>query len=596
MKIQVLSEQLINQIAAGEVVERPASVVKELVENAIDAKSRQITVRIEEGGLKRIEVEDDGEGMSEKEIPQAFLRHATSKIHSEEDLHQLHTLGFRGEALPSIASVSKIQVYSSETGELGAFVRLEGGEIVAQEPYPTAPGTRIIVSELFYNTPARRNFMKSPTTEFHKVHDLMVKQALSQTAISFTFQHNDKIYFKTPGSGRLHETVAAVWGKEFLDCFIPVDWQGEKIRLTGFISRPEYKRGNRQRQIFFVNERIVQNPMLAKAVDEGYRGLLISKEYPAVILFLHVAPEDIDCNVHPQKMQVRFREEGRVFQVIKQVLRDHLGRLNHQIGFRSFAQRNEAEGNGRTDDNFRFHSQDFSTSIYRPATLFLESHPKGTPEERTHSDFFPATEPGLETWETEAQAPIKEGSDGSFRIIGQVFDGYIVMEYQDRLWIVDQHAAHERINYNLILKKLRENQPLTQMLIIPQVLEVTPKEMDLFQQKKADLERLGFVLDTLGEHALVLRGVPETCADAWIDAPDTLEALNDITSAASLEKMAARLACKKSVKDGQELHLEEMEKVIATLLQTDDFRHCPHGRPTFVEIPHEDLEKKFKRT
>ena len=594
MKIQVLSDQLINQIAAGEVVERPASVVKELVENAIDANSQNITVSIEEGGLQRIEVRDDGVGMSEEEIPQAFLRHATSKIREEEDLHHLHTLGFRGEALPSIASVSKVQIYSAEKGKEGAFASLEGGEILEKGPYPSSPGTRIIVSELFYNTPARRKFMKSPTTEFHKVHDLMIKQALSKTHISFTFQHNGKTYFKTPGSGRLQETVAALWGREFLSFFIPVAWEGEKVGLTGLISRPEYKRGNRQRQIFFVNDRIVQNPMLAKAVDEGYKGLLISKEYPAVILFLQIDPEEIDCNVHPQKMQVRFREEGRVFQIIKQTLREHLGKLNHQAGFGAFAERNESLPSA-PQPSFQERTLSGTEPPNHSMFLFPQQH---VAEEREPYHPFPEVGPTLESWDQaeKAGSDFQETQSLPFRVLGQAFQGYILLEHQGKIWIVDQHAAHERLNYNLILRKLRENQPLTQMLVIPQVLEATAREMEVFQEKQEALQRLGFVLEPLGEHALILRGVPETCANAWDDAPDTLEALNDITAAASLEKMAAWLACKKSVKDGQNLTRAEIEKLMSAWLQTEDFRHCPHGRPTFIEISHEDLEKKFKRT
>ncbi len=594
MKIQVLSDQLINQIAAGEVVERPASVVKELVENSIDAFSRHITVRIEEGGLQSIEVEDDGEGMSADELPQAFLRHATSKIRREEDLHDLHTLGFRGEALPSIASVSKVEIYSAAASGTGAFARLEGGRIVESGPWPAAGGTRLLVKDLFWNTPARRKFMKSSVTEFHKVHDLMQKQALSQTDISFTFQHNGKTYFKTPGSGRLHETVAALWGKDFLDCFIPVAWEGERIRVRGMISRPEYKRGNRQRQIFFVNGRIVQNPALSRAVDEGYRGLLVSKEYPAVILFLEVAQGDVDCNVHPQKLQVRFRDEGSVFQVVKQTLREHLAQLNHQIGFAAYAEQTAPEEKPNPAAFYAGNDYSWAPKANHSVHLFPEQ-PLRVAEEPQSYDPFPPVGPGLESWETPEEAP-QDLAGQPFRIIGQVFRGYILAEVRDRLWIVDQHAAHERINYNLIRRKLQENQSLTQMLVIPQVLEVSPRDMDLFREKETELRRLGFLLEPLGEHELILRGVPETCADAWENAPNTLEALNDISSAASLEKMAARLACKKSVKDHQLLDNAEMEKLISRLLTEEDFRHCPHGRPTFVEIAHEELEKKFKRT
>ncbi len=594
MKIEVLSDQLINQIAAGEVVERPASVVKELVENSIDALSRHIAVRIEEGGLQSIEIEDDGEGMTAEELPQAFLRHATSKIRREEDLHDLHTLGFRGEALPSIASVSKVEIYSATASGSGSFARLEGGKIVTTGPWPAANGTRILVKELFWNTPARRKFMKSSTTEFHKVHDLMVKQALSRTDISFTFQHNGKTYFKTPGSGRLHETVAALWGKDFLDCFLPVEWAGERIRLSGMISRPEYKRGNRQRQIFFVNGRIVQNPMLTRAVDEGYRGLLISKEFPAVILFLEVVEEDVDCNVHPQKLQVRFRDEGSVFQVVMHTLREHLAQLNHQISFAAFAERAKPEEKPRPTAFYTQNEYDWAPRANHSVNLFPERSLK-VEEEVQRYEPYPPVGPGLESWEMPETEPPDYARE-PFRIIGQAFQGYILVEVQEKLWIVDQHAAHERINYNLIRRKLQENQSLTQMLVIPQVLEVSLRDMELFREKETELRRLGFVLESLGEHELILRGVPETCVDAWENAPNTLEALNDISSAVSLEKMAARLACKKSVKDHQTLDKAEMEKLIARLLTEEDFRHCPHGRPTFVEISHEELEKKFKRT
>ena len=606
MRIQILDEQLVNQIAAGEVVERPASVVKELVENAIDANSRHILVSIEEGGLKKIEVEDDGEGMTEEEIPCAFQRHATSKIRCENDLHRLSTLGFRGEALPSIASVSRVKIDSARQGKSGAFAVLEGGDIREHGACPASSGTRIVVEELFFNTPARRKFMKTVTTEFHKVHDLMVRQALSRTDISFTFQHNGKVYFKTPGTGRLPETVAALWGRKVLECFIPVEWEGETGRVSGLISRPEYKRGNRQRQLFFVNGRMVQDMLLSRALDEGYRGLLISKEYPAAVLFLTLNQDEIDCNVHPQKMQVRFREEGKVFQIIRDTVREALSGLNHQLGFGAFAERAaaaEAEAGGKpprwaslppkkTGD-----TPPLNHSMY----LFTEKEPvQGVAEAAVPYEPYPAVGPGLEEWEAE-QTFQKEQAERrdirqNFRIVGQAFQGYILLEYENTLWIVDQHAAHERINYNRILQKLHDNQPLTQMLVMPQVLEVTPREMDTFSQKREELERLGFVMEVLGERTLILRGVPETCANAWEHSPDTIESLHDITSAASIERMAARLACKKSVKDGEKLTMDEMRNVIGELLATEDFRHCPHGRPTFIEISHDDLEKKFKRT
>lgn len=309
MSIRLLDDHLINKIAAGEVIERPASVVKELLENAIDAGASRIAVRITGGGTTSIEVEDDGKGIPLNEIALAFQRHATSKLSSADDLQQIVTMGFRGEALPSIAAVARVKVYSRCAGEPGLFFHIEGGRIMACEEYNAVPGTRMLVEDLFYNTPARKNFQKSPVSEGIFIHDLVGRYALARPDISISFSSQGRLYFKTPGNGQLRDAIIAVHGASLAEQLLPFAYQGENICLSGFLSRPELKKPNRKWQYFYVNTRPIRSPLLYRAVEQAYQGMLVSREFPVAIINVNIDPKMVDVNVHPQKSEIRFRRD-----------------------------------------------------------------------------------------------------------------------------------------------------------------------------------------------------------------------------------------------------------------------------------------------
>ncbi|NLB51885.1 MAG: DNA mismatch repair endonuclease MutL [Syntrophomonadaceae bacterium] len=322
MAIKLLSDEVINKIAAGEVIERPASIVKELIENSIDAGASLINVRILNGGIDEIQVEDNGAGIEHDQLTTAFLRHATSKLAREEDLYAIGTMGFRGEALPSIASVSRIELYTKTYAAAGSKCLVEGGMIKKLERYPTAEGTKIIIRDLFYNTPVRKTFLKSPVSEGNNIYDTVCKYALAYPEISFVFDNQKKTQFKTPGNGILRDTVFTLFGSDMNQFLIEVDEKGSQFSLQGLISKPEYKRNNRKLGFFFVNKRPVKSPILNRAMDNAYRGLLVSREFPVFFLSLTAVPESIDVNIHPQKSEVRFRDEQTVIRFVSGVVKN----------------------------------------------------------------------------------------------------------------------------------------------------------------------------------------------------------------------------------------------------------------------------------
>ncbi|MDD3889041.1 MAG: DNA mismatch repair endonuclease MutL, partial [Syntrophomonadaceae bacterium] len=431
MTIRLLEDTLINKIAAGEVIERPASIVKELVENSIDAGASKISVSIVNGGIDKIEVEDDGEGISSEELPVAFLRHATSKISCEEDLYNIYSMGFRGEALPSIASVSKIDIYSKKADSNGMFARIEGGVLLEQQVHPCPPGTRIIIKDLFYNTPARKKFLKTSVTEGNNIFDFMCKYALARPDISFTYNNEKRLFFKTPGSGKLRDALIAVYGSDINENLVEIFYQGDTYSLSGLISTPEISRRNRKNQLFFVNRRPIRSPLLYKALDNAYKGLLISREHPIVILEISMPADLVDVNVHPQKNEVRFKDEKALFKMVS-------GVLSKELKSRDFNFTDSFYGESREEPQYK-EVNDKRHTTYSPGPGLLEptAQPYTTPKSITDGP------------EPEDDELTNYGPDGStgFRIIGQCFNSYILVETDESLWLVDQHAAHERIMY-----------------------------------------------------------------------------------------------------------------------------------------------------
>jgi len=580
MTIKLLDDNLINKIAAGEVIERPASIVKELVENAIDAGSDRIEVHIDAGGTERIEVSDNGSGIMTAEVALALQRHATSKIAREEDLYSIATMGFRGEALPSIAAVSRMELFTQAGNETGVHALVEGGRQVLLQPYPTAPGTVIVVRDIFFNTPARKKFLKTPVGEGIQVHEVMSRIALSRPDITFTFSSEKRLYFKTPGNGNLRDTTAAIYGHDFAANFLELDFTGEKHTLRGLISKPEMRRVNRKNQVFFINRRLVKSPMLSRALEEAYRGLLLSREYPAAILFLTVPAGEVDVNVHPQKTEVRFRDEKTIFSIISRSIRARLDNVQ-TAGSSSWSRPAWASSRSAYDSPSPVHGP-----VWTGPEVGLVSEAR--------LDFEPGLadpfQPGLESRGTEAQDP------GEFSIIGQVFGSYILVEMGDNLWLVDQHAAHERIQYNRLQEASQGKEPSSQVLAFPLAFDLSAAETVRMEAHQEMFAQMGFVMDSLGPQAAIIRSAPALLQGQEVELiKDCLALLEEDKSPDIKTEILALMACKQAVKAGQMLTRQEMVMLVHDLLAERDFQNCPHGRPTILEMSKTELDKRFKR-
>lgn len=587
MTIHLLDEHLINKIAAGEVIERPASVVKELVENSIDAGSTRIIVNIAGGGVDRIEVEDNGEGIAVQEVPQALLRHATSKLEDEEDLFTIHTMGFRGEALPSIASISQMEIHTQQENSSGCRLEVDGGVIQIMHPYLGTTGTRIVVNNLFFNTPVRKNFLKTAVSEQSHIYDIMSKLALSRPDISFSFSSEKKLYFKTPGNGSLRDVLIAINGRDFADQFIDLSITGEKYAAYGLVSKADFHRVNRKHQIFFVNNRLIKSPMLSRAVDEGYKGLLLAREYPGVIIFLKVDHGDVDINVHPQKTEVRFRDESAVFRLLSRGISDTVNGLVHTMDS-TLAGTNPQPL--QTNPAGRAYSYQNS---YRPERLSFQEPERVSESGQRFRPELLAENPPLQS-DSRQVVPVEE--QAPFRIIGQCFDSYILTELEGRLWMVDQHAAHERIMYTQQKEISSAGAAESQILAVPLTMELSAAQMDAVEQNEALFTEMGLFVDAIGPETIVIRSSPTSLQGQEHElVMEMLEMIEENKMADYKEKALCMIACKQAVKAGQRLNYREMEQIMHDLLTVDDFMHCPHGRPTFIEITHADLNRRFKR-
>ncbi len=579
MSIKLLDDNLINKIAAGEVIERPASVVKELVENSIDAGSTRINIRIAGGGLELIEVEDNGTGIPAQDVSLALQRHATSKLASEDDLFTINTMGFRGEALPSIASIARLELYTRSAAEAGSRVEVEGGQIQKIIPFPGPVGTRIVVNDLFFNTPVRKKFLKSPVSEQTHIYDIMSKLALSRPDISFALTNEKKLYFKTPGNGNLRDALIAINGRDYAEQFIDLKISGDNYSAYGLVSKPDFRRVNRKNQIFFVNNRLIKSPMLARAVDEGYRGLLLAREYPGVIIFLAVEHAEVDINVHPQKSELRFRDESPVFRLLSRGIRDTVNGLAFAWGadYKGL----DSKSSPGDPDNRDYDS--FKSPLVRP--------------EIVHDQYIPfsfKTNNNI-TVAIEENEPTMGEKDYSFRILGQCFNSYIMVEREGKLWMVDQHAAHERITYNSI-KRNQLSECQTQILAVPLTIELSVADMDTILEHREVFSEVGLMLDPLGPDTVAIRSSPPALQGQENDLiVEILQMIRDNHRGDYNEKALCLMACKRAVKAGQMLSRMEMELLMRDLLEADDYLHCPHGRPTFIEISHSELDRRFKR-
>ncbi|HEX9759029.1 MAG TPA: DNA mismatch repair endonuclease MutL [Nitrospiria bacterium] len=605
-QIKILPEVVINQIAAGEVVERPASVVKELIENSIDAGSRRISVDLVDGGKSLIRVVDDGEGMNREDSALAFERHATSKLFSEQDLHHLQTLGFRGEALPSIASISRVRLVTMKKGgAIGTEVRLEGGSMKGPMEAGAPEGTLIEVEDLFYNTPARRKFLKSATTEISHISHLILQQALAYPSLHFRLnllgsKTRRELYNLTPVK-TLGERILQAFGEEFFSQLIAVEHETEPMKLHGFISRPLFTRGGRNQQELFINNRPVRSPGIQHAVYEAYESLLSRGRHPITFLFLKLDPQAIDINVHPSKKEIRFRDSKQVHDWLKESLQSFL--VQKQGGSHS-------EGSFIKENRFEVHTEG---GDLKEVPSFNTSGYKNRVQEAAEQYLKEGTYP-KESF-SPPQKSLRFLSPDSFQLpdhhprilkekwfpLTQIHHTFILAVSDRDLYFVDQHTAHERVLFERFLHTTGSFQQERQRLLIPFPLELSLPESLLLKEHQHELEGFGIDLDDFGERTFMVRSMPALVSKEGSRRfiMDIVDDLSEQESAQAPEKkrkkIVATIACHSAVRAQRPMKMEEMETLLFDLQKTDQPFTCPHGRPTLVQLEGKTLDRLFWR-
>lgn len=730
MKINILSDETINQIAAGEVIERPLSVVKELLENAIDAGSTAVSVEIRDGGISMIRVTDNGGGIAEEDVRNAFVRHATSKIRDARDLLSIQTLGFRGEALASIASVARVELITKTPGALMAVhYQIEGGVEKDFAQIGAPDGTTFIVRDLFKNVPARRKFLKSPQAEAARIQDILEKEALAHPEVAFRYLQDGRQLLATLGNGSLLDVIYSIYGRDVTNQLITVNRAYQRSTLTGlpavtvrgFIGKPVITRANRNFELYFVNERFVKNPMIMKAIEDGYRAFLMQHKFPFVVLMIDVNPEIVDVNVHPQKLEVRFSDGMLIYNSVLDAVQNALRQTelivntdldNAADGRGAHAAASAGSGSTVPKTPTMPHVEPFEKKrVEATREVFAEAlrpqlHPAAAPKEDIYLQGQPHTgssgsSDGLherrseasvasteivntsegqqasigsqhstdvissaaESSDTSVANDVKDATDASaisasseeksaaadeapstsfenvstpapsmssetttaapapqkpeqetlfserflseqarsaHRIIGQVFETYWLVEYDDKLYIIDQHAAHEKVNFERMMKRLREKKPASQYLNPPILLTLTADEARVLEEHMSYFEQLGYVISSLGDRDYSISAIPT-------DLPELgkkellLEILDELTDEAGMttpdtiyDKIAS-MSCKAAVKGNNKLSLMEADALIGELLTLENPYACPHGRPTIISMSKTELEKKFKR-
>lgn len=632
--INLLSQSTIDQIAAGEVVERPASVVKELLENAIDAGATAVTVELKEGGISLIRVTDNGCGIEKEQVKKAFLRHATSKINSIEDLTYVESLGFRGEALSSIAAVAQVEVITKTKADLtGIKYTISGGTEEDYEEIGAPNGTTFLIRNLFYNTPARKKFLKQPQTEGSYVADLMEHIALSKPDISVKFVTNGQIRFHTSGNGDLKEVIYRIYGRETADALISFEAANELCSVKGYLGKPEINRSNRNFEIYFMNGRFIKDDLISKAVEEGYRPYLMQHKFPFVVLHLTMNPSELDVNVHPSKMQIRIHKGNELYQFLSCGVKDRL----HEIAMIPQLILTEPEKpdkiNIKAPEPFETNRiANLLNEEPEKYTVDTEAHKKAethaeltdttkqiltskilglagansvtSQREDIHSNVIKADKHILVERPTqlnlfEENILTKEARD-EYKILGQVFDTYWLIAFQDKLLIVDQHAAHEKVKYERFVAQLKEKTVESQLLTPPLILSLTGREQELLREFMPYFANMGFEIEGFGGDSYAVRSMPTDlygCNEKELFT-EILDELSENpmkgTPDIILNKLAS-MSCKAAVKGNNYMDVKEMEALIDELLTLDNPYHCPHGRPTIISMSKYELEKKFKR-
>lgn len=694
-KIALLNQETIDKIAAGEVIERPSSVVKELVENAIDAGASAITVEIKEGGTSFIRITDNGCGIEHDEVPLAFLRHSTSKIKSAEDLMCVHSLGFRGEALSSIAAIARVELITKTFDALtGTRYLIDGSKEVAMEEIGAPDGTTFLVKDLFFNTPARRKFLKTPQTEGTYISDMLEKLALSHPDISFKYINNNQTRLHTSGNGNRKDLIYHIYGRDIASSLLEVNYESELFSVSGFIGKPLINRGNRNYENYFINGRYIKSSILSKAIEEAYKSFLMQHQYPFTVLYFTFPGETLDVNVHPTKMELRFDNNKEIYRQLCDAL---YGVLSHRELIpdvpvdekkaedtvkhvykesipEPFEKRriNEIRSNAAqrveraykpavptpvtVRENTDSFGQENRSSIVRESTsaqvqgktgqttssgvkiipvgetpvMGLNQFPKSETtqavlEQKKKTDLNGGSDCQNEI--STSQKNVSEGQDTNtspveapeqmtlesmspdfltrdakkmHRIIGQLFKTYWLIEYEDKLYIIDQHAAHEKVLYERTMARLHEKEYTSQAISPPIVLSLDAKEQEMLERYRKDIERLGYEIENFGGREYMISAVPDNLfsvdmKDLFIEMLDDFSNLTGRETPDLIMEKVASMSCKAAVKGNDALSLPEIDALIEELLTLDNPFNCPHGRPTIIAMSKYEIEKKFKR-
>jgi len=633
-RIHRLPQIVADKIAAGEVVERPASVVKELMENAVDAGATALTVELSRGGITYIRVTDNGCGMDREDAETAFLRHATSKIRTEADLHSVSTLGFRGEALAAICAVSRVDLLTLAEGQTGVSVRMEGGVTVNNTEAGCPKGTTIIVRDLFYNTPARMKFLKRDQTEAAYAENAVRRAALSHPEIAFRLIRDGETMLQSPGDGDLRSCIYGVLGREFALSLTPACLEHEKIHTTGFVTRPSAARGNRAMQHFFVNGRPVQSRMLSAALEEGFKNSIPAGRFPGCVLHISLPGELVDVNIHPAKTEVKFAAERAVFDCVFFAVKNALESLSGRTQFEPAPVRPPLHESFAPHEQLRIGAQqpageapDFSPrSAANPTPAFITSVPPVKEPDFVYPvnqpvaafsggtgfhtsiaprpEMSPAASPDAAPSDAPPPAPRTEPSEPDWRYIGEAMQTYLIAEvrgenHRASLLLVDKHAAHERIIYEAL--RAADRGSLSQLMITPQVPALFAEETDILLQNRDTVQSLGFELEDFGGGSVLVRGAPH-----YIDAGDVDSVLSEIArkllenrrspAPDVRDALLYTVACKAAIKAGRASTPSEGASLLAQVMRLPDIKYCPHGRPVVMEITQATLERRFERT
>ena len=643
--IQVLDQITIDKIAAGEVIERPSSIVKELVENAIDAKATAVTVEIKEGGISFIRITDNGCGIPKEEVPLAFLRHSTSKIRCVEDLSGISSLGFRGEALSSIAAISQVELITkTRESEFGTKYVIEGGQEKSLEDAGTPDGTTFLIHQIFYNTPARRKFLKTPMTEASHVNELMIRLALSHPEVSIQFINNGQKKLHTSGNGKLKDVIYHVFGRDIANNLLEVDERIDGIHLTGFIGKPLVSRGNRNYENYYINGRYVKSNIIAKAIEDAYKDFTMQHKYPFTVLHFKMDGQDLDVNVHPTKMELRFSNQQEVYNFVYHALKNALTEkeliprvelpeakevpkipepsiektmslpnqrpsvekpeIKDEAYFmKKMRERVESyhkqHSQAEVKDRTQIHREPMQIDRIREAANYARAQAKVeksiNPPKKVESS-MESTQLNFFEEKLLSKKSMKE-----YKLIGQVFETYWLVEFQDQLYIIDQHAAHERILYEKTLRGMKDRNYTSQYLSPPIVLNLSMQEAELLRTHMDLFIGIGFEIEEFGGDSYAIRAVPDNLfsiakKELLIEMLDNLS--EEITSKEAPDMIAEKIAsmsCKAAVKGNSRLSAAEVDTLIGELLELENPYHCPHGRPTIIAMTKRELEKKFKR-